>query len=891
MPSARAAIVSIAFVASCTSTVDVAVEAPPDDARSTIIALVRADVVQVYGGDVVSFGLPTPLDDGDLVFVAYYAESLEERGVPVVPGQLTRLATDEDGLALGGFLAAWTQRLGDDARWRSSPTLPSALASVRLRIARSECQALSSPPVELRAAPCSARAILAPTAPAAVLPVAPPRFTCARGEDERPDLAPGLTTCRPFDPPSPRCADIERIDGEACVPIGDCTSSNPPPDAIHVAPDASGGDGTSAAPYSLGEAVAVAGDGDALALAAGTYAAERWALPRGASVFGRCASQTILVATDIDLGADVRDLTLRASTVRIASGDAVDVDDAIVDAPSFIVEGTLRLRRSRVLGRDDVFTSLVAVVDGEATLQDVTLAGARGNGLYAERGTVTLRRVTVRDIGADTDGSAASGVRLAQGSRAVFEHVTIDAVEGVGILVFDSELDADALAVRSSSGVGIEIVDASVVSARDVHVDGASTAAIRATGGASLELDGAVIGGVVDELGDNASIALVGAEADIAGLHLRTASIGVRAVSGSDLTLTDVVVEGAPGPIGVLVELGSTAKITRGIVADLARFGAVFVGADTIGDLTDVAVARIANGQPSGIGIVITASAAMTAERLEVGDVDGRGIEARSAASVTLAELTVRDVRSTDEAQQRDGSCVEIANSMLGIRGASIEGCANYVLLASDTPTRLSDIRATTTLGNPGIYLTAELDAPEVPVALARVALRGPDGPPAPDGPSFLVTLDFGPVVAAVTDLEITNAEAMALRILTEDRLAQLARVEILDTKGKGIEVGRDANAAFTDLRVRGSISVGGRRSAGINTRSAALTLRRFLVSDIEGAAFRIETELSDKSLSDLEDGTIADSGIALSVPGIEATKLKAKDVSFRGNVLDVFVP
>lgn len=251
------------------------------------------------------------------------------------------------------------------------------------------------------------------------------------------DVADRHQRCEPDPEAAEQCAAGEhRPPGaSACAPPGAvCPSGEWPvaPDdgraLLHVREGASGGDGSSGAPFgTIAEALAAAPASARILLARGAYDAPP-SVDRAVELRGACSAET-LVRGALRLaaaGASVKDLAIDAGSgpalavvedarvggLRIAgavavTGAALEVEDTIVDAEAAVaVEAT-----------------------GGAALGLVTTTISGESGISIEEGTLTLRAVAVRR----THGT---GVRLGAGARTA---------------------GAAALVVEPSEGTGIEI--------------------------------------------------------------------------------------------------------------------------------------------------------------------------------------------------------------------------------------------------------------------------------------------------------------------------------------------------------------------------------------------------------------------------------------------------
>jgi hypothetical protein len=346
------------------------------------------------------------------------------------------------------------------------------------------------------------------------------------------------------------------------VPVSTCTGST----VICVREGASGGDGTAAAPYpDIPEALAVAGDGDTVQVAAGTYTGNLTISGREISLLGGFSE---------DFGS--RDLTLYPTNIRSSGGSAaVTLTDAgnsrvegfVVSGGSgggICVSGGAPLVSSNVIEDNDTRGGGACGDAGAgigAENADITIVGnlirnniaTYGGGVATNRGSVTIDRNTIQNNTGDADhGGGMYIASTATVSRNLIEGNMVGETMGYGwgggIIVFGDGNTATFIAnvIRGNSAPSI---------GSGVFFD---------DGIAATMTNDIVYGNVCPEYGG-------------AGVYVD----GLNPSLGSTLTLRNVTIAGHDcanndGGNGIFLERGSTVEVENSILWGNDRSGREF---------------------------------------------------------------------------------------------------------------------------------------------------------------------------------------------------------------------------------------------------------------------------------------------------------------------------
>ncbi len=300
----------------------------------------------------------------------------------------------------------------------------------------------------------------------------------------------------------------------------DAGSEPPTGRLFHVDPEAprEGADGSRAAPYSnITDAYAAARPGDVVLLLAGTYAPPA-PPPEGVELLGA--------------------------------------------GPGLVrVEGEVRVEREGLsLGGFSVHGAGV-VVTAEASLRDILVVDAPGDGFVVEAPTELVR--------CEVQGAAGAGIRASADLAGV--DLAIRDTGGIGVLANGGAHTLERVDVRQARGAGLRFVDAEVTLA-EVWVAGTVYDETEATGSGIgfVGTHGALRGGVVDG-GDRGLRVSMGADVVVEDVVVRRAHTGINVSNGSRITLREVRVTTAPG--GGVTVVDGDATLVGVHVADVGRVG------------------------------------------------------------------------------------------------------------------------------------------------------------------------------------------------------------------------------------------------------------------------------------------------------------------------------
>lgn len=538
---------------------------------------------------------------------------------------------------------------------------------------------------------------LAPTAPEAPGAPEPPRAgPCPSGWREVADADDArIVFCEPW-PESghsdcaideahfPGGAGCQRI-GTPCAP-GDDWAADAPAGAIFVRAGASaGGTGTRAAPFAtIGEALALAGSGDVVAVGKGTYD-ERVSVARGVTILGACVAETLLSPSSV-LGAPAVRIRFGGGAIRNlrieGAGEGVWVEGS-PDAPA-TVESTVVSATDR---------GVWVGTNGLLTMTDVAVrstAGTPGHGVETS-GRVEMERVAFsenREAGIVVAGTSASlvasdvvvtGTRASSSSRVGY---ALDVEDGAAATcdrcVLESSvmfaahvggaggrLDATDLVVRrveSPRGVGLVVNEGASLTLARTRVEDVREAAILAGDeGSTLAAEDLVVRDVIPK--DATGIGGYGMRLQMPisvtlsrVAIVRATSIGVSSLGGPTLDASDLLVlstrEGVPSPdfepTGVgLWSIDASATVSRARVEGSVGAGVVCSGGTaSFADLAVLGTAASGDGA-HGSGVQVIGGAQVDLRRAEVSDSRSVGIVVSDAGTVLSGgDVLVEDTLS-----------------------------------------------------------------------------------------------------------------------------------------------------------------------------------------------------------------------------------------------------
>lgn len=366
----------------------------------------------------------------------------------------------------------------------------------------------------------------APVAGGGCVPAGVPADGCGEGFSHD-----GAGGCAPIVPDAPcKPGEIAVLGDTSCHPIVDCGTDpyGSPPGAhvIHVdATAAAGGDGSLERPFSaLVDAIAAAGTGDTVALAAGTYRGAVF-VRKSITLWGRCPSMVSVVGQGGPSAAalvffdksDVHRIAITGDGVGFGAADATDVlltDAWIHDLPSAGAavqtmgkDASLTVRHSVVERTASGIGTFGGTLTIESThIRDIVGKNDRDTGVGVDaqsnvptkrQGTVTIRRSVI-------ERTQEAGVVL-DGANGTVEGTLIRDVaprtsdkyggDGIAVLVLEELARSSALSITSSvitrtarSGIGASGSTLSV--ARTTITDTVAAADDRKDGCAIVSADG-----------------------------------------------------------------------------------------------------------------------------------------------------------------------------------------------------------------------------------------------------------------------------------------------------------------------------------------------------------------------------------------------------------------
>ena len=501
---------------------------------------------------------------------------------------------------------------------------------------------------------------LAPIAPAHA---APPRFDCPEGwVDGRVDEA-GPTRCEPWSDGRPTCGPNERLaaGSPGCVPIGpECPTGDfpdglPSSGIVYVESGSAGGDGSAARPFAtIPEAVAAAADGDTVLVAAGEYT-RPVSIDRPMTLRGVCLDAVMSGGAHFGVSADVTIESFRMQEsflgLTVWSGDVVVRDFASRDVPS---DG-------------------VSVFGGTLRLENVSVRGARGDGVQMGRGAELVAR------GLEVSDASNYSLELASAADVSDAVVTVEIAGNVELIrcISDCDVRLSRLVVESSTRTSVTVLGGRFEMVDSLVRGPPLAAAVEGPGlffhtGADVELTrvrlergrwfGLLVGGASSLVATDLVIDEVVPGVSAGGGH------GLAAVEGSQMELTRVWVERAD-VVGVLISDAATAVVARDLTVrdtDAAASGLhgrgiqVQEGASLIGERLLLSGNREASMVvSSGASARWTdATIAATRERACVSDgcdPAGIGLAAYLRASVSLERFSVVDAALVGVQVAHDG--------------------------------------------------------------------------------------------------------------------------------------------------------------------------------------------------------------------------------------------
>lgn len=465
---------------------------------------------------------------------------------------------------------------------------------------------------------------------------------------------------------------------DACEPIGGpCPAGDfaddLPAGALHVRPGGSG-DGSASAPFgAIAEAVAVAAEGDTIALAKGRFD-EAVVLPVGVTLRGACAGETVLTLSTATSGQSV--VSLRGGVVR---------DLSVADTPA---AGLL-------------------VRSGEVTLERVSIEGATSFGVIVGGGSLRASDLVVRDIEARGETGGFGMVVNGASTVAEIERGVLEGNQRAGAIVIEgARLTLTDVAARDATGLdgglgaGFIAQAGGAVTGRRVEVTRSVGAGLLANMDGIFTLEDVVVREV--EGAPGWSLSSFG-EVSLTRAWLRAAQgTSVFLGQGAHVRLTDVVIDALrEDPVtagfaqGLSVVHRGTLSVSRVLVRDCMAGAVSVIGRDTLGDArlegSDLTIRDVEDRGVAGVGLYV--------ERLGEVELDGLTVERTTHGGVIVndaSSVTLTNVRITDTQPDADdgfwGRGVEARDSTVAISRARLEGQHEVAVIVSGGVARLDSI-------------------------------------------------------------------------------------------------------------------------------------------------------------------------------------------------------
>ena len=499
---------------------------------------------------------------------------------------------------------------------------------------------------------------------------------------------PGGWGCRAVVASTCTGATMEVLGQAACVAVGDCAATFPPPGATHIVDAAFTAGQIDATHFkTIGAALGAAPAGALIAVQSGTYT-ETLTPPRSARIVGRCPAQ-VTVASPAGTSAGVHaqgavdvmleglTLTGHLGAVLVDGGASVTVRSVVMDANrggGVIAAGAgtrMKIERSVVRGS----------IPGDLTKGYGVEASAGADLMVVQSAVIDNTAIGIHVVGKGAHGSV---------DRSVVARTSSDAAKdfGNGVVVRNgasADIASSAVAqnheiavVSYGAGTSVTVRDTTITGTknsrvgygRGVLVDGAAIALERVT------ISGSTDGGIVAEAKGTATVTDSVVQGTTAGSD-GTNGFGIAVIQGSAVTIKGSAIVGnrqsgvaVLGPGSKLVANDSLVADTlpdgdggRGFGIDLETGGVAEVRGSALIRNTSagagsfepgskltmsgsvIGATRADGSKKGGLGITIEAggAGAITASAI-VGNRDV-GIAARGAGSSLTVDQTV--VRGT----------------------------------------------------------------------------------------------------------------------------------------------------------------------------------------------------------------------------------------------------
>jgi hypothetical protein len=350
---------------------------------------------------------------------------------------------------------------------------------------------------------------------------------------------------------------------------------------------------TVAAPCTIAHALTLAGDGDTINVAAGTYAnTASLSIAKGVTISGAGAATTIIngsgsaAVVKVALAAtDTTPVTISGVTIqhgKVAAGGGGGIDDT---------GGALNVNNATITGDDAGLTGgggILSSSTGQLTLTGDTISTNTSTGLLGGGGVLLEGPATITDTtisGNNTTGSAAGvggGILIYKAAAAEneTESITDSTITGntatygaaIGVAsasgVSGASLsftgDADGVSTMSDNtaatgGGGLFITGANTANVTDSSITGNTVTNLSAGTGGGIDI---ASGSVVTLTGDGVSPNAVSSNEAIIGA-------GIAVASGGTANMSDSTIDGNLGGVGggLYVAGGGAATMNGGSIA------------------------------------------------------------------------------------------------------------------------------------------------------------------------------------------------------------------------------------------------------------------------------------------------------------------------------------
>ncbi len=473
----------------------------------------------------------------------------------------------------------------------------------------------------------------------------PPGWTASTGEC----LPPVFATC-----PSGQV-----LAGDfSCFSVeGDCSARFAQPSsaaarAIYVDASVANGVGTEISPYAaLDDALAVALDGEAILLAAGTYTAS-FTVNRNVEIRGSCARDVKLAATanlhQLAISApqvSLRDLTFEDGEIGILvhAGAGVRAEDVVVARArlhGILVESTGSFHGSRIYLHDGAFWAAVANDHAQLTLETSAIERYDGGGILAHGGATELELRAVRIDGVRRREHAVFGVQ-AHSAEVRLESLLIERSAEAGLVVAGSTVSISAMAIRNAPlGAGGLYLNRSSVQIENLFVEGASPYALHIA--ASVVTGSKIMSRAPVNISFDATVFANASTVTLSRVDLRDVTgVGVL-LNGNDVVqLSDLTLSGTGTGFQGVALIDGDLTMTRARIRGFVSGVGVSAGDAKIAHLDVERMHQNASFPAEQATGVRAQGSRISIDHVRIHDVEGEGIAVHNASTATIGYAAI----------------------------------------------------------------------------------------------------------------------------------------------------------------------------------------------------------------------------------------------------------